>query len=198
MKEKEIRDRIAQFLKKTARTVVVPASMGLGLSSAGCEGHSLHGKAADAGPDLVAQKTDAVAIAPDLADDASKNDLPQIMVPYLVAMPQDAAIESGLPEIYPLYGVAMSPDAIKNDLPQIYPPYVVAMSPDAALDAVSDALDGQSVDADRDASHLPLDVRADIASPPPPYLVFPRIGGDEPLGGAQGTSPSPLSPPAKK
>src|SRR5512133_1955348 len=134
MKEKEIRDRIARFLEKTARTVVVPASLGLGLSAAACDRTSLHGKAADAGPDLVSQKKDAPTATPDLADDAIKNDLPQIMVPY-----------------------------------------VVAMLPDAAPDVAADALETQGVDADRDATSVPLDVRADIPYPPPPYLVPPML-----------------------
>ena len=59
MKEKDIRDRIARFFEKTARSVVVPATMGLGLTTAGCDGHSLHGKSTDAGPDLVARNADA-------------------------------------------------------------------------------------------------------------------------------------------
>jgi hypothetical protein len=156
MNEKDIRDRIAQFLQKTARTVVVPASMGLGLSAAGCDHHSLQGKAADAGPDLVAQNADATTNAPDLADAAAKNDLPLIAVPYLVVM-------------------------VGND----------------AADTAADALEAQSVDADRDATALPLDVRADISYPPPPYLV-PVMAPDEQLGGTQGTSPAPLELPEKK
>ena len=154
MNEKDIRDRIAQFLKKTARTVVVPASMGLGLSSAGCEGHSLHGKAADAGLDV--QKADVSTLAPDLGDDAAKNDLPQILVPY-----------------------------------------VIAMAPDGAADVAPDELEAQSLDADRDTSPVPLDVRADIIYPAPPYLL-PPMAPDELPGGAQGTAPAPLSPPEKK
>jgi hypothetical protein len=100
MKEKDIRDRIARFLQKTARTVVVPASMGLGLSATGCDRHSLHGKGADAGPDLVTQNRDAATNPPDLADAATKDDLPLIAVPYLVVMVEDAAadVTAGAPE----------------------------------------------------------------------------------------------------
>jgi hypothetical protein len=86
MKEKEVRDRIARFLEKTARTVVVPATMGLGLAAAGCDGHALHGKAADAGPDLVAQNADASTNAPDLADAVTEDDLPPVYPPYVVLM----------------------------------------------------------------------------------------------------------------
>jgi hypothetical protein len=149
MKETDIRDRIAQFLKKTARTVVVPASMGLGLSSTGCEGHSLHGRAADAGPDSGAQNADAPGVvdgqtlAPDLADAATRDDLPLIMVPYLLAM-----------------------------------------APDAAAEVAPDVGAASSLDAEDDAS---LDVRADIAYPPPPYLV-PPVALDE-LPRAPGPAP---------
>jgi hypothetical protein len=153
MKETDIRDRIAQFLKKTARTVVVPASMGLGLSSTGCEGHSLHGRAADAGPDSGAQHADAPGVsdapdgqtlAPDLADAATRDDLPLIMVPYLLAM-----------------------------------------VPDAAAEVAPDVGPASRLDADDDASTL--DVRADIAYPPPPYLV-PPVALDE-LPRAPGPAP---------
>jgi hypothetical protein len=99
MREKDVRDRIARFLQKTARTVVVPASMGIGLAAAGCDRHSLHGRPADAGPDLVAQNPDTATNLPDLADAATtadaatKNDLPLMAVPYVVAMVEDAAAD---------------------------------------------------------------------------------------------------------
>lgn len=156
MKEKDIRDRIARFLQKTARTVVVPASMGLGLSAAGCDRHSLYGKAADAGPDLVTQNQDAATNPPDVADAATKDDLPLIAVPYVVVMLEDAA-----------------------------------------ADVVADALQAQSVDADRDAFALPADAESDISYPPPPYVILPMVSGG-PLDGAQGTPPDPLAPQEKK
>jgi hypothetical protein len=90
MKERDIRDRIAQFLKKTARTVVVPASVGLGVVSPGCDGHSLHGRTGDAGLDLGAEKADGPATLSDPADTAAMDDLPLMMVPYVVMMPRDA------------------------------------------------------------------------------------------------------------
>jgi hypothetical protein len=97
MKEKEVRERIERFLKRTARNVVVPASLGLGFSLAGCEQHAFQGVAADAGRDLAGQTADAVSQTadvsskgPDLAD-AGKEDLPLMAVPYVVAMPEDAA-----------------------------------------------------------------------------------------------------------
>ena len=131
MKEKEIRDRIARFLQKTARTVVVPASVGIGLSGTACDRHSLHRGPADAGRDLVVQTPDAATNASDLADAAIREDLPLVLVPYLVVIVEDAA-----------------------------------------ADVAPDAGEAQGVDADRDASPPPPDVRPDLLDPPPPYLVF--------------------------
>jgi hypothetical protein len=48
-------------------------------------------------------------------------------------------------------------------------PYLVRIV-DAAPEVEADALEAQSVDADRDASSLPLDVPADIPNEFPPYL----------------------------
>ena len=69
-------------------------------------------------------------------------------------------------------------------------PYLLRMMPDAAADIAPDAPEAQSVDADRDASPLPLDVRTDIPPPALPYLL-PAMLPDE-------LSPAPLAPPEKK
>ena len=170
MKEKDIRDRIAQFLKKTARTVVVPASMGLGLSAAGCERHALQGKPADGGTDLVAGNSDTQTSQPDLADAATKGDLPLMSVPYLAVMVEDAAAD-------------VAADALE------------APSVDADQDT---GLDADRID-NRDASEAPLDVRPDILFPPPPYVIMFALAPDEPLGaGAPGTSTGPVAPREKK
>jgi hypothetical protein len=95
MKEKDLRERIEQFLRKTARNVVVPASVGLGLSISGCDQHALHSKTADAGGDSAAQITDAAKVstsdlpptAPEVRDATSPSDLPLMAVPYLMALP---------------------------------------------------------------------------------------------------------------
>jgi hypothetical protein len=63
MKEKELRERIEQFLRKTARNVVVPASVGLGLGVSGCDQHALRAKAADAGGDSAAQISDVAKVS---------------------------------------------------------------------------------------------------------------------------------------
>jgi hypothetical protein len=98
MKEKELRERIEQFLRKTARNVVVPASMGLGLGVSGCDQHTLRAKAADAGGDSAAQVSDVAKVstsdlppaAPEVRDATSPSDLPLMAVPYLMALPPDA------------------------------------------------------------------------------------------------------------
>jgi hypothetical protein len=146
MKEKEVRERIERFLKRTARNVVVPASLGLGLSLAGCDQHAFQGVAADAGPDLAGQMADAVSQTadvsskgPDLAEagtkdvssmgpdaaDTGKEDLPLMAVPYVVAMPEDAA--KAQPMDAESEAGTSRPDA-KADLMAVYPVYIVAFS----------------------------------------------------------------------
>jgi len=100
MKEKEVRTCIEQFLRATARNVVVPASMGLGL--AGCGSHALRAGAADAGRDSAVQIADVAAPGPDAAPDvgpgapeirdaAPESDLPLMAIPYIVAPPPSDA-----------------------------------------------------------------------------------------------------------
>jgi hypothetical protein len=100
MKEREVRTCIEQFLRATARNVVVPASMGLGL--AGCGSHALQSGAADAGRDSAAQIADVAVPGPDAApevgprapearDAAAESDLPLMAIPYIVALPPSDA-----------------------------------------------------------------------------------------------------------
>jgi hypothetical protein len=168
MKEKDIRDRITRFLQKTARTVVVPASMGLGLSAAGCDRHSLHGKAADAGPDLVTQNQDAATNPTDLADAATRNDLPLIAVPYLMVMVEDAAAD------------------------------VTAGAPEAqSLDADRDAF-ALPADAEADMFYPPpayLYLARALREPPDGAAQTSVLS---PPDDAQGTAPGPVAPPEEK
>jgi hypothetical protein len=144
MKEKDIRERIEQFLKRTARNVVVPASVGLSL--AGCDHHALQGKPEkDAGAQ--------VGDAPNLSDTPTKNDLPELNPPYLVHLGPDAAADVDV--------------AGNADLPQAVPPYIVVIPTDGGPDA--SAVDSEA-EAARDAKSSP-DFNADIPSPPPPYIV---------------------------
>lgn len=182
MNEKDIRDRIGQFLKKTARTVVVPASLGLGLTSTACNSNGL-ARARDAGLDSAAAQADASMIGPDQADAAIKYDLPTMLVPYLVAMTPDAAADQATDT------AAQGADADRDVLPDTRadlsfppPPYLAPPPPDAAADVAREAARG---DANMDARP---DLRADMAFPPPPYLA-PSIPPNEPLGSDSPTSP---------
>jgi hypothetical protein len=181
MNEKDIRDRIGQFLKKTARTVVVPASMGLGLTSTACNSNGL-ARARDAGLDSATAQVDASVLGPDQADAALKYDLPMMMVPYVVAMALDAAADQQAD------AVGQGTDADRDVVPDARadisfppPPYLAPPPPDAATDMARG-------DATKDA--LP-DLRADMAFPPPPYLM-PPPPPNEPMG-----SDSPRSPDKK-
>jgi hypothetical protein len=148
MREKEIRDRIEQFLKRTARNVVVPASMGLGLSIAGCDQHSLTTKhAPDAASDVVAQKQDVAG--PDASNPDAANDLPSMVLPYLVYAGPDAAH-----------------DESKADLPRILVPYLI-YAPDTGSEATP------PIDSGTEGG--PGDAPPDLSMPPPPYMVpFPE------------------------
>lgn len=120
MKEKEIRERVEQFLKRTARNVVVPASLGLGLSLSGCEGNALRAGARDAG-------SDAGRV---LADTAITQDLPAMYLVYLVMMP-DAAPDTRPADAESEAG-SSRPDAGPDAGPDISsppPPYMVPPPP---------------------------------------------------------------------
>jgi hypothetical protein len=124
MNEKEIRERIERFLKKTARNVVVPASVGLGLSLSGCDNNALHASAADAGRDVAAQ-------SPDGADAALGPDLPISTLPYLVFLPPpDAALETtaSLPDAE-LDATPMdaTPIDLRAEMPAPPPPYLIVL-----------------------------------------------------------------------
>jgi hypothetical protein len=144
MNEKDIRDRIGQFLKKTARTVIVPASMGIGLSSTACNGNGIR-RADDAGLDVGAAQADTAKPGPDLPEDAIKYDVPMMMVPYVVAM---------------------APDAAAADIFTPQPPYLLPPRPDAATDGTREAPNG---DADRDTL---VDLQDALPPPPPPYVIY--------------------------
>jgi hypothetical protein len=142
MKEKEIRERIERFLKRTAQTVVVPTTMGLGLSLSGCDGHSLRAGSADGGSDTSAQVSDA-ATTP--SDTALALDLPPIYPPYLMIsdMPDSApeakpdveseagggTLDASLPPDAPVYGVSFPPTvadaAAEAPLTPPMPPYLL-------------------------------------------------------------------------
>jgi len=95
MKEKEVRERIERFLKRTAQALVVPATVGLGASLASCEHHSMQGTRGDAATG---------AASPDARqpDAALGLDVPPVALPYLVILDlpdsgPDVESEAGLP-----------------------------------------------------------------------------------------------------
>ena len=189
MTEKEIRERVEWFLKRTAQAVVVPATMGLGLSQAGCDSHSLHPAATDA-----AGLADAAAEV-QRPDAAVSSDLPQLHPPYLlVPPPDDASLSPDLSDTGPEAGrdaqseveseAGAQTDAatdapartdVNLDLPYPPPPYLAPSPPDVRPDLPGTRLDLPDVRPD-----LP-DARPDAAPaellppPPPPYMVPPDL-----------------------
>jgi hypothetical protein len=168
MKEHEIRQRIEGFLKRTARELVVPASVGLGLALVGCD-HTGIKVARDAAADT-AQSTTPDAADAMLARDSAAS------VPDTVS-PRDCGINDDRPTI----------DAFKTDLPNLMIPYGVYIPPDAGPDADAQGVDAAAPDAaapntDADASGTDADVRApdahdagraDLPVSLPPYMPPP-------------------------
>ena len=84
MKEQDVRQRIESFLKRTAREVVIPVSMGLGLALTGCSD--------------VPTLYPPYGVPPMLPDAGA--DVPVAIVPYGVPpMPDASAQEVGLPDV---------------------------------------------------------------------------------------------------
>jgi hypothetical protein len=183
VKEKDIRERIESFLKRTARNVVVPASVGLSLS--GCDTHALSGRRADAGFDVASQSADA-------KDTANSTDLAQMILPYLVVMMPDADAEPGpldagadarsLPETGP--EISAPPPPYLAPPP---PPYMVPAPPPPLPPDPPPPLPPPPPPPLPDAGpEVPL------PDPPPPYLVvfLPAISRSAP----DGTVPLPIAP----
>jgi hypothetical protein len=181
VKEKEIRERIERFLKKTARNLVVPASVGLSLS--GCDTHALRGGRADAGRDVASQGADA-------ADVANAADFPSVYPPYLLVIMPDAASKPGPADAE---SEAQALPDTRAEIPAPPPPYMVPPPPPYMVPAPAPPLPPDPPPplppppppALPDAgSEVPL------PSPPPPYLILPSMSPS-----AQGgTAPMPLGP----
>jgi hypothetical protein len=157
MKEHEIRQRIEGFLKRTARELVVPASMGLGLALVGCD-HTGIKVARDAAAET------AQSVAPDAADAMLTRDS-AANVPD-VANPRDFGINDDRPAL----------DAFKADLPRLIIPYGVRIEPDASVDAAAPNADAPDADAGAaDAEVRAVDSgrdagKADLPAILPPYM----------------------------
>jgi len=162
MKEHEIRQRIEGFLKRTARELVVPASVGLGLALVGCD-HTGIKVARDAAADT------AKSAAPDAENGTLTRDS-AASVPD-TASPRDFGINDDRPAL----------DAFKTDLPNLNIPYGVRIEPDAGPDALSvDAAAPDVVAPDADAGVADAEVRApdardagkaDLPAIMPPYML---------------------------
>ena len=167
MKEHEIRQRIEGFLKRTARELVVPASVGLGLALVGCD-HTGIKVARDAAADT------ALSTAPDAADATLARD-------SAANMPDTASLRDfGMNDDRPAL------DAFKTDLPNLIIPYGVRIEPDAGPDAVAQGVDAAALDVvapDADAGAADAEVRApdardagkaDLPAIMPPYMPPPQ------------------------
>jgi hypothetical protein len=179
MKEKEIRERIERFLKKTARNMVVPASVGLSLS--GCDTHALRGGRADAGGDVASQSADVM-------DAANSPDLTQMILPYLVVMRSDAAAEPGPADAE---SEAQALPDTRPEIPAPPPPYMVPPPPPYMVPAPAPPLPPDPPPPlPPPPPPPPPDAGPEVPLPPPapPYLVLPSVSPS-----AQGgTAPMPL------
>jgi hypothetical protein len=222
MKEHEIRQRIEGFLKRTARELVVPASVGLGLALVGCDHTGIKLSRDAAAETALSAAPDAIVADATLARESAAN------VPD-VANPRDFGMNDDRPAL----------DAFKADLPNLIIPYGVRIEPDAGPDAAAQAVDAvapdvvgpdadagvadaevRAVDAGRDAGKADLpaimppymppymppplpdaaqDIRADLPPIPPPYMapVFgpPPLPPDPPPQPPEPPPPPPPPPP---
>jgi hypothetical protein len=181
MKEKEIRERIERFLKRTARNVVVPASVGFSLT--GCDSHALGSRRADAGRDAAGQQME-------VADAASTDDLPRIAPPYLLFIPPDAGTGPSWADT--ASEAQALPDA-GPDTPAVMPPYMIAPPPPYMVPAPAPPLPPAPPPplpppppppAPDAGSEVPMQ------PPPPAYLYWMAPGPPAPGG----TAPLPLAP----
>ena len=146
MKEKDVRERVEMFLRSTVRTLVVPASMGLGLTLIGCSGSSSESRA-DAAADTPIRFDSAVdaTIRLDAHLDTSIPLYSAVDAPIRLdtrldtPIPFDSAMDTpirldtsadirkwdGLPPVYAEYGVPFKLDTNRD-----YPEY----RPDAPTD----------------------------------------------------------------
>jgi len=161
MKEHEIRQRIEGFLKRTARELVVPASVGLGLALVGCD-HTGIKVARDAAADT-AQST-----VPDAENGTLTRDSAASVAD--TASPRDVGTNDDRPTI----------DAFKTDLPNLNIPYGVRIEPDAGPDTAAQGADAAAPDAVAHGGAANAEVRApdardagkaDLPAIMPPYML---------------------------
>jgi hypothetical protein len=186
VKEKEIRERIERFLKRTARNVVVPASVGLSLS--GCGTHALTSGHADAGRDVASQRAET-------NDTANAPDLSYMALPYLIVMMPDAATDPRPSEPGPsdVESEARPLPEAGPEIPAVMPPYMIAPPPPYMVPAPAPPLPPEPPPPLPPPPPPPLpDAGSEvpIPAPAPPYLILPSLSPS-----AQGgTAPLPLVP----
>jgi hypothetical protein len=186
VKEKEIRERIERFLKRTARNVVVPASVGLSL--AGCDTRALSGGRADAGRDVASQRAET-------NDTANSPDLSYMALPYLIVMMPDAATDPGPSEPEPsdVESEARPMTEAGPEIPAVMPPYMIAPPPPYMVPAPAPPLPPSPPPPLPPAAPPSLpDAGPEIPmpSPAPPYLLLPSVSPS-----AKGkTAPMPMDP----
>ena len=192
MKEKEIRERIERFLKRTARNVVVPASVGLSLS--GCGTHALRSGHADAGRDVVSQSAET-------NDTVNSPDLGYMVLPYLLVMMPDAATEPEPSESGPsdVESEARSLPEAGPEIPAVMPPYMIAPPPPYMVPAPAPPLPPEPPPPlPPEPPPLPppppplpdAGPEVPMPRPAPPYLILPSISPSAPGGSV----PLPLVP----
>jgi hypothetical protein len=102
MQERDMRRRVDHFLRTRLRSMVMPATLGLGLALGGCNSDGL---STDDGGDAVVKKdagnadNGAVAIYSAVVPDAAPNADTGIAVRYMAQMP-DAAPDLGMVALY--------------------------------------------------------------------------------------------------
>jgi hypothetical protein len=169
MKEREVRQRIESFLKRTARELVVPASVGLGLALSGCD-HTGLKVARDAAADTARSASpDTILADATLAKDSVANNLdlanqPDLRLPD-ASMPAPDARQADLPAQIVPYGVFIPPDATVPDT------RADAGRPDAGTDAEAGTADAR--DDVRTPDARPDTRQADLPTIAPPYMVAP-------------------------
>jgi hypothetical protein len=199
MKEQDVRQRIESFLKRTAREVVVPASMGLGLALSGCDHTGIQARA-DAAADtsqsaatdgIVADATrgrESAANSPDVASqpdlrlpddvrlspDTGQADLPISVAPYMAIVRLDAGVDASVPDVRPDAGApdADVPDAGAADTrtPDARPDARQADLPTIFPPYLPPYMPAPRPDAARDVSAV---MPPYMMPPPPAYMASP-------------------------
>jgi hypothetical protein len=167
MKEQDVRQRIESFLKRTAREVVVPASMGLGLALSGCDHTGIQARADAAADTSQSAATDGIVADATLGRESAANS-PDVANQPDLRLPGD---------------VRLSPDTGQADLPVLIAPYMAILRLDAGVDASVPDTQSDAGTSDADVPDASADVRtpdarpdarqADLSTILPPYLPPP-------------------------